>query len=418
MKNYLIIGFTVFAVLFTSCKKDDDDFNPNDPKGKSFSSLSTAEHKGNLEASGQDMLDLMADMQTATAMEVLNNLNALDFAPAQQIKSAQISLDLTEKVQGATYDDFLEFIRSNALTPKNGAGLIDDFNAAAGTYVYDFTFQRFAYTPGTGEIRIEFPGKATDATNTASLVMNNFSVMSISSPDEEIPDEVPVSLNITLSYNGAEVMKLVYTSSFTSDGIPTQLTATFTMDDFMFSMEVNHSPYSNINSKESFTYQNQIIIETFQEVNGNWSENNLSGSQEVAIQEIIHNANMYIQVMDVKLIGIVNVKGLVEGMNNAQSQPIETEFEAYQLLAQIINANAGLALIYADTEEKITEAEIVAKEYDDGYGGTYYDFGVVLVFADGSKVDAETYFSENFDALIQDYTDFLTELESNWNIPL
>jgi len=97
---------------------------------------------------------------------------------------------------------------------------------------------------------------------------------------------------------------------------------------------------------------------------------------------------------------------------------------------EAINQNVSLSLRYAESNEIIAlvEAYPVSEEYtyqEYWYNGewhetpitvteTNYCFDMRFVFADGSKVDAETYFGEGFEDVIDEFEAYLDELENTY----
>jgi hypothetical protein len=95
-----------------------------------------------------------------------------------------------------------------------------------------------------------------------------------------------------------------------------------------------------------------------------------------------------------------------------------------------MNEHVSLSLRYGDSNEIIAliEAYPISEEYS--YEEYYYDgewhdtprtitetdywIGMRFVFADGSKVDMETYLDEGFDDLIQELEDWADSLEETY----
>lgn len=207
-----------------------------------------------------------------------------------------------------------------------------------------------------------------------------------------------------------------FSASYETDGMPTNISSILSVGAFSFSMVIDHTPYTNASMKYSFKHSDDILLEVYYAQAGDWSEENIEIAE--AEYDILNSANAYIQVMNIKLMGRVNAKALAEDMEALEEDPPADDSLYMQQAVDIVNENMDLIMLYADVNEKICEAE--AYVYPDTYyecsyyeldedcnwicmdpiERTYYGIDIRFVFADGSKVDAATYFSEGFDEFI------------------
>jgi hypothetical protein len=95
-----------------------------------------------------------------------------------------------------------------------------------------------------------------------------------------------------------------------------------------------------------------------------------------------------------------------------------TEEEFVQAQVDAINANAELILIYRDSNTKIAEAEAYVESSDDGFGGVDYYPSMRFVYADGSKVDVETYINSELDNFYIVMNDFIDKLNAEYDLNL
>ena len=133
--------------------------------------------------------------------------------------------------------------------------------------------------------------------------------------------------------------------------------------------------------------------------------------------------------MNMKVAGAIDVEGFGTKMMAIDEQ-YDWETQEEQIVAEqikAINDYISLSLRYADTDDVIAfvEAYPVSEDYtyqEYWYDGEWHDtpitvtetdywFDMRFVFADGSKVDAATYFDDVFENLIADIETYVNDLE-------
>jgi hypothetical protein len=164
-------------------------------------------------------------------------------------------------------------------------------------------------------------------------------------------------------------------------------------------------------------------LETYIAAGGNWSEENINNNvtdSSTTIENIIRNANAHVILMNLQVVGEVNVKALGDNIRGLEeNQDITTEEEFYQAMADAINNNANLIVIYRDANTKIAEAEAYVSSYYDSYTQqTEYNLDMRFVYADGSKVDVETYVNSELDNFYASVNDFIDKLNAEYNLNL
>jgi hypothetical protein len=313
----------------------------------------------------------------------------------------------------------------------------DMFDSIAGKYTYDFETGEFIESELADMVVIEFPGKETDITNTATITIDNFSVSEITDPFIEWPEgidpELPASINIDLTYNDISIAGISFDADYQSDGLPTKVTVELYLDDFTFTTTATHTPYSNASWKNTLKFQEEILFETYIAANGNWTEDNIDNNvteetytddwgtwteTQVHIEEIIKNANAHIILMNLQIVGKVNIKVLGDAMWALDEEEFSTEAYA-QTQVDAINENAELVVIYRDTNKMIAKAEAyVESYYDSYYEETEYYPSMRFVYADGSKVDVETYVNSELDGFYESLNDFIDKLNTEYDLDL
>jgi hypothetical protein len=436
---------------FIACEKDKKTGgDQTDPAFSApFSDNTTEENKDNLEKIGVDMMDEITQMEDAQAIEIIIQfINLMDSTSEQEPEAVKLLEPLemvaSLKTGDATPNDVLREIKSTAEDPVS---LSEEWEAIAARYTWNFDNGHFDSSGAEGALIFEFPGLEGDITNTAVLTLNNVNFYDIPDPmeawpSEDIEPELPSSLQVDLKYKGNSVSSFNFSAAYATSGLPTSLNATLSVDEFSFVVTMTHNPFTNASITSSFKHNNNILIEVYAAANGDWSDENIENNTvthydtvyiwnwdpelgwyetdeidyidewvEVEAEEIINSANAHLIVMNLKIAGMVNIKQLADIIRATEEDNEITEEELDQRVAAI-NNHATLVVVYKDTNEKIADLEFykVYDEYED-----YYYIDVRFIFADGSKVDAETYFEEGFDDLVDALNDFITELNEEYD---
>ncbi len=424
MKKILIASLFL-GLLLTSCKKEtkEESFYEN------YSELSVEDNKASLEQTGLDMMEHMDELKNSQAIDVAANF--ANYPAVIEINGeptfATLSMELLASMK--TGLDPEATAQSLKAAYEDPATLSEAWDELVGTYDYNFFYDDWDFTPGGNAIIFNFPGLETDQTNTAEFKVYNFTYVTISSPDFELPTEMPTSLDASLKYNGSLLSSYTFDAVFQNNGLPTSIETALTVGNFEFSVSIAHSQNTSLAETTSLKYNNEILVEFHAGVSGNWSEENIENNTieiedeyyyytEVYIENIIQNANAHIQLMNIKVVGIINYQKLGAEMRKLDEQYAD-DYYAYETkeynekVAALLNANAKLAVIYADTDKKIAGAEAYVAE-DMEYGGYYTDLR--FVFADGSKASAEQYFSDGFEDVIDQLNDLITEINEEYDL--
>lgn len=453
-KLFLFVVATVFA--FYACdKKDsgggggtaDDEKAVEQALEADFSDLTDEQHKDNLEAEGEAMLDAMEELAEEDAMEVLMSFaeTMSTSSPLSPELATVVVSPLVNVTKAGNAHDILTSLKST-MEEEPTYSLMDEFNAVTYKFSWNAALMDWDVEDIDNAIVFEFPGKEGDLTNTAVITINQFQVQTITNPhpifEDGGPGDVPTKLHADLKYSSTSLATFDYNGSFQSDGIPVSATANLQLGVFGFELAITHTPYTDASAKFTSKKGSEILIQLFVGAGGDWSEDNIEDNteivsdewdewEEVAFQNIIQNANAYIQIMGLKLAGMVDIQTLVDGINDIEEDVDDgliTEEDGMEDLVDLVNSEASLVLVYVADNTKIAEAELYyPKTYIDEY--CYYDWylgydvcetdeyeapGVYLVFSDGSKVDVETYFTENFEELQQDMIDMMEDLEEEY----
>ncbi len=452
-RNILVIGL-LLMLSFIACEKDKKTGGDlTDPAFNApFSDNTVEENKENLEQTGVDMMGEITQLEDAQGIEIIIQfINLMDSASGEEQEAVKLIGPLESvaslKTGDATTSDVIREIKSTAEDPVS---LSEEWEDIAARYTWNFNKGQFDSSGSAGVLIFEFPGKEGDLTNTAVLTISNVNFYNIPDPvefwpSEDIEPELPSSLNVDLKYNGNTVASFNFTAAYSTSGLPTNVNATLSVDEFSFVVTMTHNPYTNASITSSFKRNNNILVEVHAEAKGDWSNENIENNTvthydtiyiwdwdpelgwyetdeidwidewtEVEAEEIINSANAHLIIMNMKIAGKVNIKALADIIKETDEDGEVTEEETQQVV-EAINTHAALVVVYKDTNEKIADLEAY-KVYDVDEDEYYVEFR--FIFADGSKVDAETYFEEGFDDLIDALNDFITELNEDYDAEL
>jgi hypothetical protein len=439
MKKSLLFVSLAILVLGNACKKDEE----SDPYKAPYTTETVEQSKTNVEQNAVALVDQLDAMTDANGMKVMQHLYDLETGtPVKStLKSPIIApLALIRDLNAKGFSNVVRQLKSTSEAfDQDPVSFNAMFDSIAGRYTYNFVSGEFDRTDLADKVVIEFPGLEGDLTNTAVITAENFSVAEISDPGDNWPSqlapELPASLSVTLTYNGTKLAGFSLSASYKSDGMPTKIKTEMYVDDFKLTTTLQHSPYSSASFTNTLTFKGDILLETYLAAEGNWSQENIDNSKEETtytddwgyqwtetqthIEEIIKNANAHVILMNLMVAGDVNVKVLGDSIWAIDDRRDEiTDQQEAQAIVDAINANSKLVVIYRDSNTKIAEAEAYVAEYDDGFGGINYEPAMRFVYADGSKVDMETYVNTELDSFYSSLNDFIDKLNAEYGLDL
>ena len=428
-KFKIILGMSLLAgLVLISCKKDEK----KDEYDVKYASYTAEENKQNLEDMGVEMMSEVDALKDEEAIQIsIQMLSRMLSSESEELKSMASSdimapIDLVSRIKREDFNP-AEFAKSlkdaQQEDPESLGEFMDEY---AGTYTWNFELEDFDYVEGSDVIIINFPALETHVTNTATLTISNVADFVVTeSVDGEMLPNPPLSLSANLAYNSSTLISYNFTATYQSNGMPTSISTILTIGAFSFSADLTHTPYTKASVKYSFKHTDDILLEFYYEMSGNWDEDHIASVDEDF--DIINSANAYIQIMDIKVKGRVNAKGLADKMEQLDKDE-NADIDDYEAA---INQYVDLIVIYVETGEKICEAdvELIEDTYDvcwsyDYYTGecTYWDTEteiepvIVLTFSDGSPVNYDEYFGDGFDEVLDAWEDF--EMEVNDDLGL
>ncbi len=189
---------------------------------------------------------------------------------------------------------------------------------------------------------------------------------------------------------------------------------------FKFETTVNNNT-SAASLEYLFTDNTTTIFDFYAGVNGNLNQSVIDTSSNP--DGIINNANAYFQVFNIKLAATIDYKGLSNKVNEIYSNTTAADSVMNREEADAMNQYIAIVLMYADTKQKIAQAEFYPVMHTDTYTfgnqtytSYYYSSDIRFIFSDGSKGDLATYFGSGFSAVVSDFNNLLIKLNTNFNL--
>lgn len=412
------MGMVLLSI--TSCNKKDKN-NGNDLIPSAWSPGTVDDNKAIIENNGIQAVQQMQDLNKDQTAVVIKNLVSVTDSSNGLLANKAVSGSLTpfEMLSNSKTS-----INSKYFNQELKAAYIDngEFTTAwskiVAKYTYNFQTKQFDSTGSSDAIIIEFPGKPGDVTNTATITINNFTThnggIHVVNGDSLDLTDLPATLQAKLDYNGTTISSFNYQATGPDGKLFTQISTTFTVGTFTMSMTANQTPSTDASYTYSFKNGDNILFESHAAVSGNWDQSNIDANTSDTnfyFENILQNANAYIQIMNIKVAGIVDIKSLGTEVRKIENDTSEASIKKE---ADLINKYAQLAVIDASKNTKLAGAEAYA--YTDDYG--QWTVGMRFVFADGSKVDPDTYFKSGFQDLIDQMNQLITDINTDYGTSL
>ncbi|MBI9067228.1 MAG: hypothetical protein JEZ09_08045 [Salinivirgaceae bacterium] len=460
IKNLFIYAFLAFTFVFTACNDKDDETTTTDDV---WTKNSVSANKAKIEDEGIAMLDEMKAMENEEAMETnaafVGFLGQDDpFGDIGDFKSVNLRKDNVLRVNMALAD-FNGSKVKNVFEALSLKSVEADSNTVQ--FFYDELVGVYTWTPyGNGghwdyvetgdEIKFLFPSTEDGETNDASYTVK---FVAYDGPyldpmfEDNLPSEVSAELAIGTTVHMGYYLDLTYNS----DGYPTKIETNLMVGDFNMAVMAENANNTAFDVSYSFTHGSTILLKMELGADGDWTEGNIEDHitfykeeynnetwewvevevdmydewdyAEGEVWKVVTDGNTSFQAMNIKVTGQIDAEELGDYMdNNDFDEQSEAEVQA---AADKINEYAALTLRFADTDEIVAMGEAYPK-YKEGYYNyndvwveyaeedKYYDIDMRFVFADGSKIDLETYFETGFNDLEDQIEAYIKELEETY----
>ena len=401
MKKLTLLFLLMSLLVACSDKKKDSEV---------FSDLTVEQHKEEFVESGIDVIDDMQDLSDMSGIKALMDLFALiDDQPEDE---AVVYLESVKPLVAFSQ-------KKNPMILKSAVAenieFSEDYDEVKGVYTYNNETGEFVKTPGT-DIVFKYP-IGTSNTNNGELVFSNLTYTTKTYADMDgVIVEQPTAFKVSLKNGTNELVSLLFSAAYDSNGFPTNISETFIIDTYEIFSNIKRTN-SEVSFSQSFKKGTKIIMSSSFSSNGKFSYDDITGledSEDPTDQEVINSANALLTLGNYKLEGSVNWAGFSNTMNSKEYEDDTTEEEFYTDMATALNANVKLALKYLDNGQIIAKNEFFAyNEIDDYYGNSYWDINSRMEFSDGSVMD-DSFFNEGIDDLINEVDALFADMETNY----
>jgi hypothetical protein len=441
-------------LLGFSCSKDKDN-------GVPFSQKSVEDNKQVVENSAIELaqtMDQMKDVETVDAAVSLGNLlDQADPFSSNNVKSSKVSL-VVNAVAGLkdgrnSVHQLFNAMKASGELQDDPQSIQDVWDELVGIYTWNSGDETWTKVTSTDKIQFQFPSTDGGTTNDAKLTVNNYAGVVIANPlDEDYSGDLPVSLNMKLEVGSSTLMTYTFAAQYNTEGVPSKVATNLTIEDFAFSIDLTNTS-SEVSANYKFTHGSATIMEIGGGVNGDFTQANIDANTEthtdtwtwtdwvynpstgnydpiertetdewteVNAEEIIQKAHAKFQVINIALIGTINIKAMVNETDALYpdgywNDPTFDDQAAAEKEAAITNKYMDIYAMDVKANKKIAEAEayMVADEYYPGEFDYYTDMR--LKFGDGSLADMQTYFESGFGDFVTEINSMISELNGKYD---
>lgn len=424
MKKLLFV--VMLAVTFFSCKKDDEDSSQLDPKNFEYTDKTDAQMKADLENNSTTMMNEMKGLGDEPAVQATANLFGLLSSSESQssgIEAAIIKNNALSALKGLNQTNNLNSVFTALRDYQTGISLEMAYKLYAGTYSYNFTTKELDRTPGDVLV-IKFPASQEAVTSQSlngslTLFAPEVQKGTFAVGDQTL-SELPSKIKVALAVDGTVVMTYLFTASYTSEGFPTSVTSTLTLGTYEFKTAWSYQ-VSSVSLNYSMKHGSTTLVDVGWELKGNFDKTNMDKLQNDQITnptEVLTEANAHFQFVGIKIAGFVDFKDMYTQMTAAENM-----FESKQITrdqyaekqVEIMNKDMALVLAYADNKV-IAKVEAFSKNVQE-YNWQTQTYETVkqpdmqFKFKTGSPVAIETYVTQNFADLVNEFRSFLESLQ-------
>jgi hypothetical protein len=450
MRNIKLLLIIAIVLVASSCKKDEVD----EPK---FSALSVEDNKKNIEKAGYDIMDEMENMEDLEMIEVVEAFVSF----AEESDPFEANEELYTSYENELGVSMLKSVSDYSNTGvkgiKNAMVAYDDdpetiqemFDLLAGVYEWNSDYEEWNYSPKDGIIELKFPSTEYGRTNNASYIVTYEGVEISNSPiDEDYTGDFPKHVTYKLDVDEVTMSNCDAKFAYDNDGYPNSADITLDIESYQFKIASSNANNKKGSVEFSCKSGSSVIAMLKMQMNGNWTEENIEkntryyidywdGEEWIWVEEevgkdddydytetdyhkVIVNGNASVQLMNIKVTGNIDIEKLVDGMDEIDDRYDSEEYDYEDTLeeeADLLNRCMDLTLINVDRNEIMAKCEAYVAKYDgDGDYDYYQDYytSMRFVFADGSKIDVETYFEDGFDDLLDDLDDYVEDLDDDY----
>jgi len=416
MKKYPILFLSALfsTILLISCG--------DKTKEETFANLTIEQNKTKIQDDGlatMEKLNGMTEMSSVFAFQDLQYLLDTAAMPDQFSQKAVLNLiapmaRLDKNVQGLTN------LRS---TEASIDSLTSLFAEMGGVYTYVPATNEFTRVANTTEITFLYP-IGTSSTNNGKLTIDHLTVKSSTNPN--IAGEFPKTLLVELFKNNLSLFSFEWKAEYDADCVPISWSTDFNfVEGYAFTQSMLNTD-TEITWEFAYTLNDANILSAKFGTKGNFTYDVLSNpdslAQEDWMDQVLDNANAYIQLGNLKVTGVVDYTNLKKAMDNAFPDGQDGSEADVTKSAELMNQYAKLVVLYAEEKTVIALSNFYKKEYTDSYWDynsnqyveeTYFDIGLQFQFKDGSYFD-QSFFDQGFEELQTAFTDMQLAFQTSY----
>lgn len=423
--SYLLsAGAIAGALTFTSCSDEEEieSIRPEVELPEQFSTLTAEQNKQKLEDEGLKLVQNMKELKDSKAVDGAVSFN--HFASVASIPDGgRVSTNKAVKMfmllgqfgigQKSATDLLRGFRTKTDGEPHTARELFDDVK---GIYTYSAANNTWTWTASPDRIVFRFPSTETGTVNNAEFAVYGYQSVNVVNNEAEYNGDLPTALKADLTVAGQKVMEYSWTAAYKSNGEPTSVSTSLSLAPFKIQVDMKNTT-SEVSVDYSLTENNVNIIALGAGASGSFT----TDSSPESAGDVVKDASAYLQVMNIRLAGKMDVAALDNATQNATTTAQE---------AAALNTHSDFVVFYADSKQKIAEVEFFGAVEQRSYQSCYFNqmgqyfcetvfytdefVDARLVFADKSKVDLETYAGDAaFADLEQEITDLLNEIEAD-----
>ena len=388
MKRLVFILVAESVMITFSCKKDNKkvETKPED------STKTVAQMKTDVANEGVKFVGELKSLNSEKGMVATVNLvQLLDGSgnnSIAKIPGNNVLFGLASYYSGKSgVSSLLKSIRAD--DPVN---IENQFNSVKGVYTYNFTTGEFDSTASSEMVVVKFPASQTSKTNHTLD-----GELDISAPQyqqgpftygDQTVQKMPTTFGYNLKVSDVSTASYSFIASYNTEGIPTSILNKVTVGSFSFNVSASYLTTA-ATVEYSIKHGDIILLAMGGNVSGNFDKANIDTAE---VQNVISNANAYIQIMNIKAKGIINFSDLYSKVNNIQKDvdnKVISNDEGVTRMVNLLNTDAVLMIVYTDTNDTIAQSQFYVKEVTDvdylGNTITKKELDVQLIFADKSK---------------------------------
>lgn len=429
-KPVKLLAILLGTFLVLSCD-DDKDVTPEDQLPTEFSELTVEQNKANLESNGLELVDNMEQLKNSagvkTSISFSHFLSSADLPEVGRKATSLQPVDLIRALanfgQGkGSVTEVLSSFRSKQSEPEPETAQ-EIFDTYEGVFTYNAAENTWTHTESdNGKIVFRFPSTKEGTTNDAEFAIYGYESVTVNNPELEYDGDLPTALQADLTVSGTKHISYSFAASYQSNGEPTAVETILTINAFKFTVAVVNAT-SEVGVDYSLVHADKNLVAFGVGATGNFTSSNIEQSEGPG--SVVNTAQAYVQLMNIRIAGEVNVKGLDDGLSNGDLS-IEEE-------ADVWNANTTLVVFYADSKKIIADTEFYGTEESETYSycwdmnndgqqtpdecqeftDVHENLEIRLVFADGSKSDLETYTDVGFEDIQDEIEAFMDDLDAD-----